>query len=45
MSEKFDGMRLFWDGAAFYSRQGKIVKVPEFITSQMPKISLDGELW
>jgi DNA ligase-1 len=45
MTEKYDGMRLFWDGSAFYSRQGKKMKVPEVITSQMPKIALDGELW
>jgi hypothetical protein len=45
MSEKFDGVRLFWDGSAFYSRQGKIIEVPDFVKSQMPKIALDGELW
>ena len=45
MTEKYDGMRLYWNGSDFYSRQGNKVKVPEFIKSKMPKISLDGELW
>ena len=45
MSEKYDGMRLFWNGAAFFTRQGRKLKVPLSIVSQMPNISLDGELW
>jgi DNA ligase-1 len=45
MSEKFDGVRLFWSGFAFYTRQGRKLKVPESITRQMPNIPLDGELW
>jgi DNA ligase-1 len=45
MSEKFDGMRLYWTGSQFFTRQGKNVLVPDFITKQLPKIALDGELW
>ena len=45
MTEKYDGMRLYWNGSDFYSRQGNKVKVPDFISSQMPKETLDGELW
>jgi DNA ligase-1 len=45
MTEKYDGMRLYWNGIEFFSRQGNKVKVPDFITKQMPKIALDGELW
>ena len=45
MTEKYDGMRLFWDQSNFYTRQGTKVKVPQFISSQLPPISLDGELW
>jgi ATP-dependent DNA ligase len=45
LSEKYDGMRLFWNGSQFFTRQGKKVKVPEFITSEMPNVALDGELW
>jgi DNA ligase-1 len=45
MTEKFDGVRLYWNGSSFYTRQGKRVKVPETVTSQLPDIPLDGELW
>jgi DNA ligase-1 len=45
MTEKYDGVRLYWNGSDFYSRQGKKVKVPEYWVSQMPNVALDGELW
>ena len=45
MSEKYDGMRLYWNGSNLYTRQGKKVKAPESFTSQLPGIALDGELW
>jgi DNA ligase-1 len=45
MTEKFDGVRLYWSGTAFYTRQGKELQVPESMRSQMPVVPLDGELW
>jgi ATP-dependent DNA ligase len=45
MSEKYDGMRLYWSGSQFFTRQGNVVKAPENILKQMPKIALDGEIW
>ena len=46
MTEKYDGMRLYWNGTQFLSRQGKAIKVPESILKQMPSSAvLDGELW
>ena len=46
MTEKYDGMRLYWDGTNFYSRTGSKINVPDFIKQTMPSnISLDGELW
>jgi DNA ligase-1 len=45
MTEKYDGMRLFWDGSQFSSRNGEKVQVPASITSKMPPVALDGELW
>jgi DNA ligase-1 len=45
MTEKYDGMRLYWNGEEFFTRQGNPVIVPEFITSNMPNTALDGELW
>jgi DNA ligase-1 len=45
MTEKYDGMRLYWTGTEFYSRTGNKIKVPDSWTKQMPNIALDGELW
>ena len=45
MTEKFDGVRLFWNGSSFYTRHGRRIAVPSSISSVMPDVSLDGELW
>ena len=45
LTEKYDGMRLYWDGSQFYSRIGNKVNVPESLTKQLPPVALDGELW
>ena len=45
LTEKYDGMRLYWNGKEFLSRNGKKVNVPVSITKQMPSVALDGELW
>ena len=45
MTEKYDGMRIFWNGSYFISRTGKIINVPESITMQFPPVPLDCELW
>ena len=45
LTEKYDGMRLYWNGTKFFTRQGRKVNVPESITKQMPSVALDGELW
>jgi ATP-dependent DNA ligase len=45
MTEKYDGMRLYWDGSQFYSRTGEKVNVPQLITQTLPSTPLDGELW
>jgi DNA ligase-1 len=45
MTEKYDGVRLYWNGKQFFSRQGRKVTVPDFISKQLPPTSLDGELW
>lgn len=45
-SEKYDGIRLLWDGNKFYSRQGNRIYAPKHITESLPNnVSLDGELW
>jgi DNA ligase-1 len=45
LTEKFDGMRLYWNGSNFITRNGNKLKVPDFFTRKLPKVALDGELW
>jgi ATP-dependent DNA ligase len=47
MFEKYDGIRGFWNPTqkVFLSRTGKEFSFPSSITSIMPHIFLDGELW
>lgn len=45
MSEKLDGVRCYWSGAALYSRNGVKINAPQEWVDNLPKIALDGELW
>lgn len=45
VSEKLDGVRAYWDGAALYSRQGNRFQVPDWFVKEFPQTPLDGELW
>jgi DNA ligase-1 len=45
MSEKLDGVRAYWDGTQFLSRQGNIYHAPDWFTAGLPDSPLDGELW
>ena len=45
MSEKLDGVRAYWDGKQFLSRQGNLYHAPEWFTAGLPPHPLDGELW
>ena len=46
MSEKFDGMRFYWNGSSLLTRQGNKINAPKSITDQLPSnVFLDGELW
>ncbi len=45
LSEKLDGVRAFWDGQHFWSRQGNQWHVPDWFTIGLPSEPLDGELW
>jgi len=45
-SEKLDGVRAYWDGQNFISRQGNIYHAPDWFKVGLPKNEiLDGELW
>ena len=45
MSEKLDGVRAWWDGQRFLSRQGNVYHAPDWFTANLPNVPLDGELW
>ncbi len=45
MSEKLDGVRAYWDGKQFLSRQGNLFHAPDWFVEGFPSTPLDGELW
>ncbi len=45
VSEKLDGIRAYWDGAALITRNGNQIHAPQWFTQALPNIPLDGELW
>lgn len=45
MSEKLDGVRAYWTGKEFLSRQGNRYLAPAWFTAGLPDVPLDGELW
>jgi DNA ligase 1 len=45
MSEKLDGVRAYWDGKQFLSRQGNVYHAPDWFIEGLPAVPLDGELW
>ena len=45
LSEKLDGVRAYWDGKQFISRQGNLYHAPDWFAAGLPDIPLDGELW
>lgn len=45
MSEKLDGVRAYWNGSEFVTRQGNIYRAPSWFTKGLPSLPLDGELW
>jgi len=45
VSEKLDGVRAYWNGSNFISRQGNIIRAPHWFIEPLPITPLDGELW
>lgn len=45
ISEKFDGVRAYWDGRALRLRGGATIQAPVWFTAGFPATALDGELW
>jgi DNA ligase-1 len=45
ISEKYDGVRAFWNGRELLSRAGNPIRAPDWFRANLPTVSLDGELW
>src|SRR3954469_13163579 len=45
MSEKYDGLRGYWDGQKLWSRKGNLIHAPDYFLAELPRdVALDGEL-
>ncbi|AXY01086.1 DNA ligase [Vibrio alfacsensis] len=44
-SEKLDGIRAYWTGQHFVTRNGNRIYAPDWFTKALPDFPLDGELW
>ena len=45
VSEKYDGVRGFWDGQKLLTRGGQTINAPAWFTANWPASPMDGELW
>ncbi|MDP1781364.1 MAG: DNA ligase [Hydrogenophaga sp.] len=45
VSEKYDGLRGFWNGRQLLTRGGEVVVAPDWFTAGWPAEPMDGELW
>ena len=45
VSEKYDGVRGFWDGQKLLTRGGQTINAPAWFTANWPATPMDGELW
>jgi DNA ligase-1 len=45
LSEKYDGVRGYWDGRQMWSRGGVLIRLPDGLRAALPPFALDGELW
>lgn len=45
VSEKYDGVRGFWDGEKLLTRGGERIAAPAWFTAGWPGVPMDGELW
>jgi DNA ligase 1 len=45
VSEKYDGVRGFWDGQKLLTRSGQPINAPAWFTANWPAAPMDGELW
>ena len=45
VSEKYDGVRAYWNGHKLLSRAGNTIQAPAWFVEDFPSYAMDGELW
>lgn len=45
VSEKYDGVRAYWDGVRLQTRSGRSIPAPDGFLQQLPAAAVEGELW
>lgn len=45
VSEKLDGVRAIWTGSELLTRNGTVIRAPDWFLQSLPTVKLDGELW
>lgn len=45
VSEKYDGVRGYWDGRRLLTRAGNTIAAPAWFTAGWPTTAMEGELW
>jgi DNA ligase-1 len=45
VSEKYDGIRGYWNGHQLLTRKGKILNPPDWFVKNWPSTPIEGELW
>lgn len=45
VSEKYDGVRGYWDGRQLLTRGGEVIHAPDWFVAGWPSLPMDGELW
>lgn len=45
VSEKYDGVRAYWDGRQLRFRSGRVIAAPRWFVDALPPQPVDGELW
>jgi DNA ligase-1 len=45
ISEKYDGVRGYWDGRQLLTRGGQRIATPDWFVANWPATPMDGELW
>jgi hypothetical protein len=44
MMEKYDGIRVYWDGTTLFTKNLRIIPIPNN-TELLPPFPFEGELW